>query len=138
VTLAEPAAAQSVGEKTRCEIGARHHTRDNGLRHGGRGKRHVRDPPSKRAVAKTNGGVQFSPINWWATHEDNRARASRLTRGHADSTGYVECATKHDAKASRDDRTRIPEADDRVSAHKDAASLFERYGKGGDNAALRF
>ena len=28
-------------------------------------------------------------------------------------------------------------ADDQVSAHKDAVSLFERYAKGGDNEALR-
>ena len=27
--------------------------------------------------------------------------------------------------------------DDQISAHKDAVSLFERYGKGGDNAALK-
>lgn len=27
--------------------------------------------------------------------------------------------------------------DDQVSAHKDAVSLFQRYGKGGDNAALK-
>jgi putative membrane protein len=26
---------------------------------------------------------------------------------------------------------------DQVSAHKDAVSLFERYGKGGDNAKLK-
>ena len=28
-------------------------------------------------------------------------------------------------------------ADDQISAHKDAVSLFERYGKGGDNAELK-
>lgn len=28
-------------------------------------------------------------------------------------------------------------ADDQISAHKDAVSLFERYAKGGDNAALK-
>jgi putative membrane protein len=27
--------------------------------------------------------------------------------------------------------------DDQVSAHKDAVSLFERYGKGGDNDQLK-
>jgi putative membrane protein len=136
VTLAEPAAAQSVGEKTgvNSALAITPKTTDF-VAEVAASDMFELDRANLPWQRRKEGGA-FA-INWWATTRRHRARASRLTRRQTRRfPPDMSSAQQSMLQKLQGDRTGIREADDRVSAHKDAVSLFERYGKG-DNAALR-
>jgi hypothetical protein len=121
---------RDVGQACRRLVGWREDlAQHNGLHRGGRGKRKVRAWSSKLAAAKTKGGCSFrQSTGERPTKTSSQGKPLDQEANAFISTRYIECAQ---IKASRDDWTRIRKADDRVSAHKDAVSLFERDGKGG-------
>jgi putative membrane protein len=139
--LATPAMAQSVGEKSGVNsvMGVAPKTADF----------------VKEAAISDMFEIQSSKLAAGKLTGDAKAFAERMIADHTKTTNELTSAAKRENiplpaamdSAHQDKLTKLSNTDardfskryfdDQVSAHKDAVSLFQRYGRGGDDATLK-
>jgi putative membrane protein len=139
--LASPVYAQSVGEKTgvNSALGIEPKTADFVTEAATSDMFEIQS--SKLAASRTTGEVQTFANQMVTDHTKTTSDLTDLVKGAntplptAMTSSQQSMLTKLDGLQGNDFSKQY--MDDQVSAHKDAVSLFERYGKGGDSEKLK-
>ena len=139
--LATPLMAQSVGEKTgvNAVVGITPTTQDFVTEAAQSDMFEIQS--SKIASAKLSGPEKEFADHMVADHSkttkelSGQAKADNISVPSAMDSAHQKMLDKLNSLNGDDFRKQY--FSDQVSAHKDAVSLFERYGKGGDNAKLK-
>jgi putative membrane protein len=139
--LAGPAFAQSVGEKTgvNSTLGIAPKTTDFVNEAATSDMFEIQ--ASKLAASRTTGDVQTFANQMVTDHTKTTsdltgfAQSANIPLPTAMTSAQQSMLTKLQGLQGKDFAKQY--VDDQVSAHKDAVSLFQRYGNGGDNAQLK-
>jgi putative membrane protein len=140
ILLASPALAQSVGEKTgiNSTLGVAPTTADFVKEAAVSDMFEIES--SKLAAERSDAPTKSFATQMIADHTKTSTELKSMAQGTVDIPADLDSSHK-----SKLDKLRGLNGDDftkqyhdmQVSAHKDAVSLFERYGKGGDNDKLK-
>jgi putative membrane protein len=140
--LTVPAYAQSVGEKTgvNSTLGIAPKTADFVAEAATSDMFEIRS--SKLAASRSTGDVQTFANQMVTDHTKTTSELTGLVQGGAHIPVPTAMTSSQESMLTKlqglqGDEFAKQYMDDQVSAHKDAVSLFQRYGNGGDNDQLK-